>query len=338
MTYETLAATMEALSQPGKGILAADESLGTIGKRFDAIGIDNTETNRRDYRLLLATAPALERHVHGVILFEETFDQTNADGKTIANIFADKGILPGIKVDKGLIPLVNTEHEKVTQGMDGLGERLQTFKEKGAKFAKWRNVYSIGEYAPSMAGLRVGADLLACYAAMCQAAGLIPIVEPEILMEGNHSIEACADVSAMVLHEVFSALYLHQVELELMILKPSMVTAGQQCTPFSSPEEVAEYTIDVFRRHVPAAVPSIHFLSGGQTATQSTINLQAINSIGEQPWQLSFSFGRALQDDCLKTWAGKASQVQAAQAILVKRAELNGLASLGEYEVNLEGR
>ena len=224
---------------------------------------------------------------------------------------------------------MNTAQEKLTQGLDGLVERLQAFKEKGARFAKWRNVYVIGDDSPSAWGLRMGADLLAQYAAACQSVGIVPIVEPEVLMDGDHPIELCAEVCSIVLEEVFSALYLSQVSLEWMLLKPSMITSGKQHQPFSAPEEVAMYTIDVFRQHVPAAVPTIHFLSGGQTPQQSTLNLQAINALGGQPWQLSFSFGRALQEDCLKAWAGKAENVAAAQAILLEQARANGAASQG---------
>lgn len=336
MSYEALLSTTEHLLQEGTGILAADESLSTIGKRFEAIGIENTEDNRRDYRLLLATTPGLEDYIGGVILFEETFSQKNGNGQSIPAIFSEKGILPGIKVDKGLIPLVNTEQEKVTQGLDGLAERLAQFKEMGARFAKWRNVYSISEHTPSIIAIKTGAEILARYAAICQEAGIVPIVEPEILMDGEHPIELCADVASMVLHEVFSALHMYQVELECIILKPSMVTSGKAAKPFSTPAEVAEFTIDVFRHHVPAAVPTINFLSGGQTPAQATANLQAINSFGSQPWNLSFSFGRALQDDCMKTWQGKADQVEAAQAALLKRAKLNSLACLGDYQEAME--
>lgn len=332
MSYETLTATMDHLVQEGTGILAADESLGTIGKRFEALGIANTEENRRDYRLLLATTPGLEKSISGVILFEETLLQHNAQGQSIPSLFLEKGIFPGIKVDKGLIPLVNTELEKVTEGLDGLAQRLQQYKEQGVRFAKWRNVYTISEDTPSIVALKTGAELLARYAAICQEAGIVPIVEPEILMDGEHPIEICADVTAMVLQEVFTALYLYQVELDCIVLKPSMVTSGKSAKPFSTPEEVAEFTVDVFRHHVPAAVSTINFLSGGQSSAQATANLQAINSLGEQPWNLSFSFGRALQDDCLKTWKGQASQVEAAQTALLKRAELNSLACMGQYQ------
>lgn len=336
MSYEELSSTIELLSQPGKGILAADESLNTIAKRFESIGIENTEQNRKDYRLLLATTPDIESYINGVILFEETLTHCDQNGKSIPQLLSDLGILPGIKVDKGLVPMVNSKNEKITQGLDGLPARLKQYKAQGAKFAKWRNVYAIAEDSPTFGGLRVGADLLAQYAAMCQAEGIVPIVEPEILMDGDHTIEMCADVSAMVLHEVFSALYIHQVELDFIVLKPSMVTSGKQHSPFSSPEDVADFTLDVFRHHVPAAVSTINFLSGGQTPQQATLNLQVMNSCGPHPWNLSFSYGRALQDDCLKVWGGKAANVPAAQEALLKRARLNSLASMGEYSPEME--
>ena len=331
MYYDELSATMDHLLQDGKGILAADESNGTIGKRFADIGIENTEENRRNYRLLLATTPELDTYINGVILFEETFQNKDANGKSIVDIFTEQGILPGIKVDKGLVDLANTEDEKVTQGLDGLTERLLSFKKQGAKFAKWRNVYSISEFTPSMTAMKAGAETLARYAASCQAAGIVPIVEPEILMDGEHSIEHCAEASEMVLHELFRALFIHQVELEHIILKPSMITCGKGIKPFSSPEDIADYTVSVFRNTVPAAVPSINFLSGGQTPQQATANLNAINSTGYQPWTLSFSYGRALQEDCLKAWGGKHANVAKAQEALLNRARLNSLACFGEY-------
>ncbi len=336
MNYEELSDTMDLMLDEGKGILAADESNGTIGKRFASIGIENNEENRRNYRLLLATTPGLEQHINGVILFEETFSQKDDHGTPIAELFAKKGIVPGIKVDKGLVELANTENEQVTQGLDGLTERLLHFKQLGARFAKWRNVYSITEYTPSLTAIKTGAENLARYAAACQAAGIVPIVEPEVLMDGNHSIEHCAEVCEMVLHEVFHALFIHQVELEHIILKPSMVTCGKDLTPFSTPDEVADYTISVFRNNVPAAVPTINFLSGGQTQQQATANLNAINSVGHQPWLLSFSFGRALQEDCLKAWGGKKENIQDAQNVLLKRARLNGAACIGQYQPAME--
>jgi fructose-bisphosphate aldolase class I len=336
MFYDELSATMEELLQDGKGFLAADESTSTIGKRFDSIGVENTEQNRRDYRLLLATTPELSQYINGVILFEETFEQSDNEGNSIVELFASQGIIPGIKVDRGLIDLPNTDGEKVTQGMDGLVERLEHFKKLGARFAKWRNVYSITEYTPSLTAIKAGAELLARYAASCQSVGIVPIVEPEVLMDGEHSIEQCAEASEMVLHELFNALFIHQVELENMVLKPSMVTSGKSAKPFSTAEEIADYTLSVFRNHVPAAVPTINFLSGGQSSQQATGNLNAINNSGYQPWMLSFSYGRALQEDCLQAWGGKSANVKAAQEILLKRARLNSAACLGEYNSDME--
>lgn len=333
MTHdETLAATMEHMLQEGKGILAADESNGTIAKRFEAIGIENTPENRQDYRLLLATTPNLGEYIHSVILFEETFDNKNAQGQTVPELFEQQGIIPGIKVDKGLVDLPNTDGEKITQGLDGLTERLLHFKEKGAKFAKWRNVYTISEFSPSITAVKANAEMLARYAAACQNVGIVPIVEPEILMDGDHTIESCADAAEIILHELFNALFIHQVQLESMILKPSMVTAGKDTLTWSTPDEIAGYTLSVFRNQVPAAVPSICFLSGGQTPVQATTNLNAINEVGDQPWLLSFSYGRALQEDCLATWKGEKANVERAQAVLFERAKLNSDACFGEYK------
>jgi fructose-bisphosphate aldolase class I len=330
MYYDELSATMEHMLQAGKGILAADESTGTIGKRFADIGLENTAQNRQDYRLLLATTRELGQYINGVILFEETFQNKDANGKSIIELFVEQGILPGIKVDQGLIDLPNTENEKVTQGLDGLTERLLSFKQQGAKFAKWRNVYTIGEFTPSLTAMKAGAENLARYAACCQAVGIVPIVEPEVLMDGDHDIDHCAEAYEMVLHELFNALFIHQVELEHIILKPGMITCGKNAKPFSSPEDIADYTLNVFRNTVPAAVPAINFLSGGQTPHQATINLNAINSAGYQPWTLSFSYGRALQEECLKAWAGKSENMEKAQAALLNRARLNSLACFGE--------
>ncbi|GGI86412.1 class I fructose-bisphosphate aldolase [Legionella impletisoli] len=335
MQFDELSTTIEQMLQEGKGILAADESTGTIGKRFASINVENNETNRRDYRLLLATTPNLEDYIYGVILYEETLTQKDESGTPIPELFRQKGIIPGIKVDKGLVELANTD-EKVTQGLDGLSERLQHYRQLGARFAKWRNVYSISDFTPSLTAIKAGAENLARYAACCQAQGIVPIVEPEVLMDGEHSIEHCAEASELVLHELFHALFIHQVSLEHIILKPSMVTSGKKANPFSSPEEIADFTLSVFRNHVPAAVPSINFLSGGQSPVQATENLNAINSYEEQPWLLSFSYGRALQEDCLNTWKGKQENIEAAQAALLKRAKLNSLASIGEYTPDME--
>lgn len=336
MLYDELNATMDHLLQEGKGFLAADESNGTIGKRFAAINLENTAENRQKYRLLLANTAGLNDYIHGVILFEETFDQTDEKGTPIADIFAKNGILPGIKVDKGLVHLPLTENEQVTQGLDGLAERLAHYKAKGAKFAKWRNVYSISDFTPSLAAIKTGAENLARYAATCQSLGIVPIVEPELLMDGEHTIEHAAEAYELVLHELFRSLFVHQVDLELIILKPSMVTGGKNTKPFNTPEDIADFTINVFRHNVPAAVPSINFLSGGQTPIQATVHLNAINRVGLQPWILSFSYGRALQEDCLQIWQGKAENTEKAQAILLHRARMNSAACFGEYAADLE--
>ncbi|MCC5791858.1 MAG: fructose-bisphosphate aldolase class I [Legionellaceae bacterium] len=336
MSYDDLDTTMEHLLQEGKGFLAADESTTTIGKHFASIHIENTEENRRQYRALMANTAGLGEYIHGVILFEETFDQKDDQGRLIPDVFAEQGIVPGIKVDKGLVNLANTDGEKLTQGLDGLEERLAAFKAKGAKFAKWRNVYRISDSTPSLTAMKANAEVLARYAASCQQMGIVPIVEPEVLMEGAHSIEHCAEVCEMVLHELFHSLFIHQVALEYMILKPSMVTSGKVHQPFSASDEVAYYTINVFRNNVPAAVPSINFLSGGQSPQQATENLNAINNLDAQPWLLSFSFGRALQENCLKTWMGKSENVSAAQAALLKRAHLNSDACYGDYRAEME--
>ncbi|OGV32286.1 MAG: fructose-bisphosphate aldolase [Legionellales bacterium RIFCSPHIGHO2_12_FULL_35_11] len=336
MYYDELSKTMEHLLQEGKGILAADESNGTIGKRFESINLENNAQNRNDYRVLLATAPEIENYINGVILFEETFENKDKNGGSVPQLFADKGILPGIKVDKGLTVLANTHDEKVTQGLDGLTERLEKFKSLGAKFAKWRNVYSISEYTPSLTAMKAGAEMLARYAAACQLVGIVPIVEPEVLINGSHSIEQCAESSEMVLHELFNALFIHQVDLEHIVLKPSMVTCGIDSGTFSTPEEIADFTLSVFRNTVFPAVPTINFLSGGQTPQQATANLNAINHVGYQAWNLSFSYGRALQEECLKIWEGKPENVEKAQAALLHRARLNSLACFGEYSPSME--
>jgi len=330
MQYNDLSNTMDALLRPGTGFLAADESITTIGKRFEAIGVENTAENRSQYRTLLATTSGLGEYINGVILFEETFQQTNKEGRAIVDLFREQGIIPGIKVDKGLTPLANTLDEKITEGLDGLSERLRVFKEKGAQFAKWRNVYNISAMTPSLAAAKAGAETLARYAACCQAHGIVPIVEPEILMDGDHAIDEAADAAELVLHELFNALFVHQVALELMILKPSMITCGKAVKPFSTPEDVASYTLHIFRNHVPAAVPSINFLSGGQTPEQAVENLRAMNQEGDQPWLLSFSYGRALQEECLRVWQGQDANINIAQAALLNQARLNSKACLGE--------
>jgi len=326
---DNLMKTIEALITPGKGILAADESTSTITKRFNTINTESTEESRRAYRSLLCTTPDLSEYINGVILFEETLSQKNDAKKLLPDVLAKQGIVPGIKVDKGLINLANTRDEKVTQGLDNLGERLEQYKKMGARFAKWRNVYTVSEYTPSTIAIKAGAYTLARYAAICQDHGIVPIVEPEILMEGDHTISHAAEVAEEVLHYLFSALYDQQVTLEFIVLKPSMVLPGKDCSEQSNPEEIATHTVSVFANHVPAAVPTINFLSGGQTPEQATTNLAAINSLSLQPWQLSFSYGRALQEPCLKAWQGKTDNIKAAQDALYERVKANGIATLG---------
>lgn len=333
---DELNATIQALVQPGKGILAADESNPTIAKRFKAVGVESTEENRRQYRDLILDAPGLGEFISGVILFEETLGQHANDGTALPSVAARQGVVPGIKVDKGKGPMVNAPGDEITEGLDGLAQRLEQYKESGARFAKWRNVYHITETNPGQAAIEANAEVLARYAAICQSCGIVPIVEPEVLIDGGHTIQRSADVNEAVISEVFRALRRHRVELETMILKPSMVTPGNATGNKASPEEVAEHTLRVFRRVVPAAVPGINFLSGGQTPEEATLNLNAMNAGTAQPWNLSFSFGRALQEPAQKAWAGISSNRDAAQAALVKRAKLNSQASLGRYSPDME--
>lgn len=332
-----LQATIADMVAEGKGILAADESLPTIAKRFKAVNVESTEENRRAYRSLLLTTPGLGEFISGVILFEETLGQKTADGKPLSQAAAEQGVVPGIKVDKGTIPLVNAPSDLVTQGLDGLADRLTGYKEQGARFAKWREVYPIAGHNPTSLGIKTNAEVLARYAAICQSLGIVPIVEPEVLLDGDHTIDRCFEVTEAVQHAVFHALHRHRVELEYIVLKPSMVLPGKDAPKKASPEEIAEKTLAQLRRTVPAAVPSINFLSGGQTPEEATANLNAINAIaGNAPWQLSFSYARALQDPVLKTWQGKTENVQAAQQALYKRAKLNSAARTGRYTPEME--
>ncbi|MEN8207194.1 MAG: class I fructose-bisphosphate aldolase [Pseudomonadota bacterium] len=336
-TTAELEVTISDMVQAGKGILAADESAPTIAKRFSAIDVDSTEQNRRSYRSMLFTTPGLNEFISAVILFEETLTQQSDDGTLLPEVLAKQGIVPGIKVDKGLKPLANAPGDKITQGLDGLAERLQIYKTQGARFAKWREVYPISEQNPTVLGLEANAEMLARYAAICQAEGLVPIVEPEVLIDGDHSIKRSAEVIEAVLHAVFHALHRHKVLLECIVLKPSMVTPGKGHPPKASPEQVAEETIKVFRRAVPAAVPGINFLSGGQTPEEATANLNAINALfPNASWELSFSYGRALQEPALKAWQGKAENTAATQQALYQRALLNGAARTGEYTPVME--
>ena len=332
-----LEATISDMVQRGRGILAADESAPTIAKRFQAIDVESTEENRRLWRSTLLTTAGLGEYISGTILFEETLEQKTDAGKTIAEAAWAQKIVPGIKVDKGKIPLALSPGDLITQGLDGLAERLRGYKEQGARFAKWREVYAIDKkHVPSKHGIEANAEMLARYAAVCQAEGVVPIVEPEVLMDGDHDIDRHAEVTEAVQQAVFNALNRHHVVLELMILKPNMVLPGKDKRR-AQPEEVAEATLKVLRRTVPTAMPSINFLSGGMGPEESTINLNAINQQApDGPWKLSISYGRALQQPALQAWLGKPENIQAAQQALLKRAKLNHLAMLGEYQPSLE--
>lgn len=330
-----LRSIMDRMVDPGKGILAADESDKTIAKRFAEIGLESTEENRRAYRELLFTTPGINEFILGVILYEETLYQKTKSGKPFPELLQENNIIPGIKVDKGLVPLPRTENENITEGLDGLSQRLTKYKKMGALFAKWRGVFTITDQTPSELSIAANAEALARYAAICQSLNIVPIVEPEVLIDGNHSIDRCAEVSEKVLHEVFSALVRHRVVLEYIILKPSMVLPGKEHMP-TSIVDVALMTLRVLRRTVPAAVRTINFLSGGQSDKDATAHLNTINSYGIQPWNLSFSFARALQEPCLKTWKGKAENVAEAQRIFHARARLNSLASRGKYEETMD--
>ncbi len=333
---DDLQKTIQDIVDERRGILAADESTGTIRKRFDAIGVESTPETRRAWRSLLLTTPGLGDYISGVILFEETLAQCDDEGRPLPEVAAAQGIVPGIKVDKGKGPLSGVPGDLITCGLDGLGERLDGYKAQGARFAKWREVYPITPRNPTDIGLQANAEMLARYAAVCQEAGFVPIVEPEVLMDGDHDIDRCAEVTEAVLREVFHALHRHGVIFELMLLKPSMVLPGKECRK-AAPQEVAEATLRTLRRCVPAAVPSIHFLSGGQGPEEATLNLNAINQLrGNAPWQLSISYGRALQQPALHAWAGKPENVEAAQQALLKRARLNSLARQGMYDPSLE--
>jgi fructose-bisphosphate aldolase class I len=336
-TQHELQATIAALVVKGKGILAADESAPTIAKRFKAVNIESTEENRRTYRSILLSTPNIGDYISGVILFEETLAQSTADGIPLSQLAEQQGIVPGIKVDKGFLPLAGAAGDNITQGLDGLAERLATYKQQGARFAKWREVYNVSATNPTTLGIEANAETLARYAAICQSVGIVPIVEPEVLLDGDHSIKRCYEVIEAVQHAVFHALYRHGVMFEYMLLKPSMVMPGKDNPTKATPEEIAEKTLTELKRTVPAAIPSINFLSGGQTPEQATANLNAMNMMaGNAPWLLSFSYARALQEPVLKIWAGKPESTEAAQAALYKRAKLNGAAQLGHYSVAME--
>jgi len=335
-TRDMLESTIKDMVDDYRGILAADESTPTIKKRLDAIGVESTEENRRAYRSMLLTTPGLGDYISGIILFEETLGQKSDDGTPLPEVAWSRKIVPGIKVDKGTAPLSGAPGDLVTRGLDSLSDRLAGYKNLGARFAKWREVYPITTINPTLLGLHANAEMLARYAAVCQELGVVPIVEPEVLMDGGHDIGRCAEITEAVLHAVFDALHLHGIELEHMILKPNMVLPGKDCRR-ANPDEVAEVTLRVLKRHVPAAVPSINFLSGGQEPEEATANLNAINQMrGNAPWQLSISYGRALQQPVLQAWQGKEENVKAAQQALLKRSKLNSLARQGTYDASME--
>jgi fructose-bisphosphate aldolase class I len=327
--------TARSIVADSKGILAADESTGTIKKRFDSIGIESTEESRRAYRNLLFTTQAAEDFIGGVILYDETIRQRSDDGTPFADVLASKGIVPGIKVDTGAKPLALHPGETVTEGLDGLRERCEEYRQLGARFAKWRAVITIGDGLPTDACIRANADALARYAAICQETGLVPIVEPEVLMDADNSIETCYDATTRTLHAVFDELFHQGVDLAGTLLKPNMVIAGKGSTVQADAQRIAELTVDAFLRAVPAAVPGIVFLSGGQSEVQATENLDAINRLGG-PWPLSFSYGRALQASALQAWGGDAANVDAGQAAFLHRARMNARAVAGEWTAELE--
>ena len=332
MSIEQLAETARAMVAPGKGIIAIDESSSTCQKRFDGVGIECTEENRRAYRELLLTAPNVNRYLSGAILFDETIRQSTKDGVPFARYMADNGMIPGIKVDKGTHPLAGFPGEVVTEGLDGLRGRLQEYYKLGARFAKWRAVINIGDDIPSGTCIEANSHALARYAALCQEQGLVPMVEPEVLMDGNHDIETCYEVTEVVLRSLFDALYNHNVMLEGTILKASMVLPGKDCPEQASVEEVAESTLMCLKSAVPAILPGIVFLSGGQSDEDATAHLDAMNRMGPNPWPLSFSYGRAMQQAALKLWSeDMAGNFAAAQQTVFERARDNGLAAQGQW-------
>jgi fructose-bisphosphate aldolase class I len=326
----------ETLVEDGKGILAADESLGTISRRFEPVGILCTEENRRAYRDLFLSSPGIEAYISGVILFDETIRQSSDEGLSFPDLLKMKGILPGIKVDKGRRPLPGYPGEKLSEGLDGLRERLVEYRTLGARFTKWRSVFSISPSTPTRYGISVNARTMAIFARMSQEEGLTPILEPEVLMDGPHHLSVCEEVTCLVLRELFHELAEARILLEGMLLKPNMVMAGKEFPRQASVEDVADGTVRTLRRCVPTAVPGIVLLSGGQTAEQATAHLNAINALGSLPWKISFSFGRALQEPSLQTWQGRPEKILHAQELFVKRSKLNSLAVQGAYQPDLE--
>ena len=337
MNLSELNKVAEAMVAPGRGILAADESTGTIKKRFDTLGVESTVDNRRDYReMLFRSGDAMSKYISGVILYDETIRQNAKDGTPLVKLIEKAGSLPGIKVDKGTKPLPFCAGELITEGLDGLGERLAEYRNLGAKFAKWRAVIDIGANIPSYDCIMTNAHALGRYAALCQQEGIVPIVEPEVLMDGDHDADRCAMITEWVLKTVFEQLYYQRVALEGMVLKPNMIVPGKKSAKRASVEEVAEKTLKVLKACVPASVPGIAFLSGGQSDEEATAHLDAMNKMGPLPWRVSFSYGRALQAAPQKTWSGKSENVAAAQRAFGHRAMMNGLATLGQWKVDLE--
>lgn len=336
MATDYLRTTAKALVAPGKGILAADESDGTIKKRFDSVGVESTEEHRRSYREMLFTTAGADDYISGVIMFDETIRQSTSDGTPFPELLASKGIIPGIKVDKGAKPLALTERETITEGLDGLRARLEEYRGLGARFAKWRATYSITDRLPSEYCIWTNAHALARYAALCQEAGLVPIVEPEVLQDGTHTIERSHHVTALVLDAVYRELFDQRVDVFGTLLKPNMVLSGYDASNRAGRDEVAEWTLKCLYKHVPAAVPGIAFLSGGQSDEDATANLNAMNARGPHPWELSFSYGRALQAPALKAWSGKPENVEAAQHAYHHRAKMNSAARSGDYVPEME--
>jgi fructose-bisphosphate aldolase class I len=336
MATQSLSDTARALVAPGKGVLAADESPPTIEKRFQKVSLESTEDNRRAYREMLFTTPGLGEHISGVILYDETIRQNSADATPFPRVLEQAGVIPGIKVDKGAKPLAGSLDEKVTEGLDGLRDRLAEYLELGARFTKWRAVIEIGEGIPTYHCIHANAHALGRFAALSQEAGLVPIVEPEVLMDGHHSIGRCYETTEWMLKETFQELFFQRVELEGMLLKPNMVLSGKEASEQADVQEVAEATVRCLRSAVPAAVPGIVFLSGGQSAELATAHLNAMNAMGDPPWQLSFSFARALQGPALETWRGDEGNVQQAQEIFAHRARMNSAARSGSYSEELE--
>jgi fructose-bisphosphate aldolase class I len=335
MSAHELYETAQAIVADHKGILAADESTGTIKKRFDAIGIESTEESRRQYRQLLFTAPGMEDSIGGVIMYDETIRQSADDGTPFAEVLSSKGVIPGIKVDTGAHDQAGFPGEKVTEGLDGLRARLEEYRELGARFAKWRAVITIGEGIPTVGCIRANAHALARYAGLCQEADIVPIVEPEVLMDADNTIERCFDVTSRTLKWTFHELNVQRVDLRGTLLKPNMVISGKGCPEQAPTSRIAELTVECFLTHVPAAIPGIVFLSGGQSEIEATENLNAINKVGG-PWPLSFSYGRALQQSALSTWNGDPANLEAAQAVFVQRARMNALAAAGEWSAEVE--